>query len=593
MNDLEKRRGKVRLPSWVLALIVGVLALGTGLYRIGERDLWLDEATSAYISSHSIVEIVRLLRVGESVAPLHYILLSLLIPAGAGEALFRLPCAVAGAAAAGLSFFLWQWFDRHRYLSFMASAALCFSPLAVFYSQEARPYAMLLLAAVLSHIFFTRMMNRRRWSWVFAYIAASVVGLYLHYFFIFALAPQWLFACGVLLAGRGRRPIVEKGFHLKWLAAAFIILAISAPLMWLVWGGASRGVLTQYQTVPFDRFYFDRVAAAFGAGWEHTADLPAGWHRTRYLFLILAVAGFAGLVRSSPWKALYVGLAIVIPVVFINVALGILGALFTAKYIIYALPFFLFLAVCGIDSIARVTGKIHRSAYRVTATATYLALVAAQCVALGKFYANGTIYDGHGREPWSQVARFIEKREQTGDIIIFWRDYGAIPFRHYYRGSSRLVGLVSMRERLEHIPEKDRQTVAKYHSAGGKKIAEEIFFDPFGNPVEDLKILLPQTDNSDFSLWLILFRVEGLEAAEEKLLATAGAFGKRSVEIGLSGQIRIIRFRVGRESMPGKALKKRVEKKNTVASAYYYIAIIHRAAITKTGRMRDGILYTA
>jgi 4-amino-4-deoxy-L-arabinose transferase-like glycosyltransferase len=84
----------------------------------------------------------------------------------------------------------------------IAAALVCLSPLLVWYSQEARPYALFALLATLGFLFFVRALRAPRGTSVsrdlFLWSLLSVAMVLTHYFAVFAVAAQGLW----LLLGR-------------------------------------------------------------------------------------------------------------------------------------------------------------------------------------------------------------------------------------------------------------------------------------------------------------------------------------------------------------------------------------------------------
>ena len=163
------------------------LALVLRVYRIGEQELWWDEALSSHLAivTDGLGQALRL----EDTPPLYYLLLrGWVAVAGTSEAAIRLLSACFGTLFVGTAIVAgWRLFNRSVGLWSGAVAAL--SPIHIYYSQEARSYALLTWALLLSYLLFWRAMQQNSWtSWIHAALAA-LLALYTHYLALFGLLP--------------------------------------------------------------------------------------------------------------------------------------------------------------------------------------------------------------------------------------------------------------------------------------------------------------------------------------------------------------------------------------------------------------------
>jgi len=149
------------LTGRVWAALAALLALAAGLRLIGlgRQSLWIDEAFSLnYAKPHDTLRAIDLL--DNLHGPLHTFVLHHWIGiAGASEAMLRLPSVVAALLAIpALWFFARQaWGAR---IAWISAALLAISPFHVWYAQEARNYAFLILFAILAEWAFHRLIHR-------------------------------------------------------------------------------------------------------------------------------------------------------------------------------------------------------------------------------------------------------------------------------------------------------------------------------------------------------------------------------------------------------------------------------------------------
>jgi len=209
----------VRNRSRVFWLLAGLTALGAVLRfaTLGAQAYHHDE----------IVTASRVLRVGfghamdavgfsESAPPLYYALAWLWTQvAGTGEWGLRSLSAVAGAATIPVAYFIGRELRGSR-TGLLAAALVAVNPMLLWYSQEARAYALLGLFCALSLLFCARALRegtRRDFTWWGVF---SALALATHYFAVFPLIAEVL----LLLRRRGRAAL--SGLWIVGLAAALL-----------------------------------------------------------------------------------------------------------------------------------------------------------------------------------------------------------------------------------------------------------------------------------------------------------------------------------------------------------------------------------
>lgn len=191
-------------PSYLLPLLLGLLAVGVVLRfaDIGARSLWLDEAYSAWFAALSWADLWLLTPSYETHPPFYYSLLKAwtLLFGSSGTALRSLSAAAGIAAipvlaAAALEVAKLARIERPHLVVIGAAALAALSPRLVIAAQDARPYALLLLAYAAGLLFWLRLVRSFRddpgspgklldWGWFG--LAVSFV--------------LWLHALGVLYA---------------------------------------------------------------------------------------------------------------------------------------------------------------------------------------------------------------------------------------------------------------------------------------------------------------------------------------------------------------------------------------------------------
>ena len=180
-------------------------------YRLGTKSLWLDEAVSA---NHARLGLGGLWTVITSHDPnmgLYYVLLHFWTRVfGYSEAAVRSMTVVLAGFAVPVMYLLGRrLFGRSA--GIVAALLLAVAPFFVQYEQTARSYALVVLLVLLSSYFFVAELEKPSRATLVAYVLASVLAVYAHYFAAFVLVVQAL----TLIAVRRRGAVTAA-----WLSAA-------------------------------------------------------------------------------------------------------------------------------------------------------------------------------------------------------------------------------------------------------------------------------------------------------------------------------------------------------------------------------------
>ena len=161
---------------------------------IGEQSFWLDEAYTADGVGRSFGGLIAWVADHEATPPLYYSLAWLWARVfGDGEAALRSLSAVIGTAAVPVAFLAArELFDRRAGL--FAAALVAVNPFFVWYSQEARSYALLVFVATLTLWTWARALNAPSPRTLGAWAGTAALALVTHWFAAFLLAGEaaWL-----------------------------------------------------------------------------------------------------------------------------------------------------------------------------------------------------------------------------------------------------------------------------------------------------------------------------------------------------------------------------------------------------------------
>jgi mannosyltransferase len=202
-----------------------LVATGLRLYALGQNSLWVDEHGSLLTARFPLGDIsAAALSHDAFEPPVYFWLLHLAIRFfGDSEVALRFPSAVAGAVTVPLAALLLRALGASTRLALIGAALLALSPLHLWYSQEARPYALLVCLGVGALVCFLRaLVTQSVLAWAgFALLASLAILTHLAGLVFVLLAWMWWFV------SRPRQTI-PRGL----IATSAAILLATAPFMY-------------------------------------------------------------------------------------------------------------------------------------------------------------------------------------------------------------------------------------------------------------------------------------------------------------------------------------------------------------------------
>ena len=223
------RRLRLRLPaparhiSPATAALIAItgLALAGRLYQLDGRSLWLDEvATATYAHLSSPAEVIARTRSFVNQMPLFYMAIWLLRPLGDSAVALRLPAVVAGTLAVVPTYLIGRRTLGVR-AGLVAALLMALMPYAVWYSQEARDYAQLMLLTTLQMYFAYRAVESGRGLDWLGLSLITVLNLYTHYLALASTAAIGFYVLCVFLT---RLPQANQRVRFIGLTYAVVVL---------------------------------------------------------------------------------------------------------------------------------------------------------------------------------------------------------------------------------------------------------------------------------------------------------------------------------------------------------------------------------
>ncbi len=210
-------------------VVMGSMVVGAAIRSNVPRGLWVDEAISVSEARMPYGAMIHQLAVADVHPPLYFTVLWASVRLiGFGDDAVRVPSIVFGILLIPLVYLLGkEAYDRRT--GAVGAVIVSVAPYTVWYSQEARMYALLMVFGVIALWAQLRIFHRGGWyPWV-VYTVASIAMVCTQYFGIWQLVTQQLIFIGVGLV-RWRRHRRPGTLLWPWLCSAVVILITLVPL---------------------------------------------------------------------------------------------------------------------------------------------------------------------------------------------------------------------------------------------------------------------------------------------------------------------------------------------------------------------------
>lgn len=423
---------RTRTISWLGLAFLTLAALALRLALLDAQSLWYDEGVTAEIARRGLAELTRW--TADDIQPplYYYVVAGWGRMAGWSEWSLRFPSVFFGVLTVPLLAAVTIALTRRRLAGLLAASLAAFHPLLLYYSQEARMYAMLTaLGVVLGYlIIHGEAAIRHRARYWTAYVVVATAAIYTHYFAFFllmALALAYLIDQLFILPRRKgpvqpadadadlpstirRRPIlgfvlanlVVLGLYIPWITALLTRLRVDASY----WDGQLKiGEAIRH------------VAISFTSG-ETVLEEVATRLLIPYGILTLISAAALLFRRAGQQRTiLYAFLWLAFPVSAV-LLLASLTPKFNARYVMIALPGLLLLWSAGLTALIKLRGWDWGSALRTpfVRLATGLSLFVVVLLHTGFAYADSNWYfdPAFTKSEWRELSRYVRSQIQAG-----------------------------------------------------------------------------------------------------------------------------------------------------------------------------------
>jgi uncharacterized membrane protein len=406
---------RVRLPAWwplaALTLLAAVLRLAT----LGQQSFWYDEAfTPVHVLHPNLWATLSSVVHTENTPPLWYLIAwADARVLGTDEVALRLPSALAGIATVPIAWAIGRELTARRATAIAMAAFVAVNPLFVWYSQEARAYALFVLLSALAMLCFLRALHQPTRGRIAMFALSGSLALLSHYFAVFLLIPMVLWLVWDRACRRTAWPAI----------AALVLVGLALTPLISAQGGHGTQWIGQWaltsrlQTIP--QYYLtDYYGAALGHGIELLLALP-----------ILAGLGLGlwRVLRPPEERGALIALAVAAGGILIPIALIAFGVDYLAPRNLVAamIPVTALIAVIVPSQRAGRAGIALAAMIAVAFAAISLDVVLSPRLQRGDWRGLSDALRGHGHRFTTGLA------PAAGQRVITTVELGAAPLEYY------------------------------------------------------------------------------------------------------------------------------------------------------------------
>lgn len=372
-----------------LILVAGFLLR---IYKLSSQSIWLDEAYSIYHSQQNFMHVISF---RDPSPPLYYVLLHFWIKlTGTSEFSVRLLSVLFGTVSVYIIYLLGAHIFNRK-VGIYSALLVSFSPLQIYFSQEARTYSLFFALTLLSMYFYYKL-NKVASKWIITgYLISTTLLIHSH-----------LYALLIVLAQNLHQFIVNRFKFSRevkaWVLIQFILFIFYIP-----------GMIQLLGIIP-DNFHSWISRPSFLQLIYMIYNLFSGMVFSFYGSALMLIC-FLLVLRYKFGNNIFFPLWILIPVLVPFTYSLLFTPIFIPKYTYFvSLPLYI-LASRSLFSMKAEIRPVLISAIIILSVATLLV------------QQNKTTKD-----PWNKVAEYIQTSNQKTDEVIIIASYELLPFSYYF-----------------------------------------------------------------------------------------------------------------------------------------------------------------
>jgi len=416
LSGFARSRHALLSPAtgWLVVGILMCVAAFLTTHAIGAKSLWLDEALSARIAQFDPADGVSATYSTPTpgAIALYYVLLHFWSAVSSDETWLRLLSAICAVAAIPLVYLLGTRLIG-RAAGVTAATVVALSPFVVAYSQQARPYTLvILLSTALTLIFYSAMKGGGLRIWLL-YAVAAIAGLYAHTTVAYLIAAQGGVAgVDLILFRRHSFPTIASR-----VAAGAIIVLACLPLIGQFSAAGLAGVPPPtIQNVGVTLYHLTggtTLLAVTGVG-----------------ILAIPFVGWSWLRRGRGLEFSILIAASVAPIA-LELLVSLQRPMFIERYLAMAVPGLALVIASAVELLSALRLTFSSTVARPSPRSSTIVRVAALAlIVVLALRSVGVVYTGW-EEQWRNAVEMVAAEAQPGDAVVVYPGYARLPFDYY------------------------------------------------------------------------------------------------------------------------------------------------------------------
>ena len=415
-------------PYILILAIITLLGAYLRIHNLGTQSIWLDEGASYSYIQDTIIGTWRT-SVDAAQAPLHMVVMHFMTFFSSSEFSLRLPSAIFGILSIPLIYAMGErLFGKEE--GIISAFLLSISMMHLWYSQEARMYAQMLLFSLASlYFFYCATKTNSKKDWVFFAVSSSLA-FYSHYYTIFVFIPEVVYYIWAKIAVPSIK--IGKISVEDWQNVRMFIVGMGAFFV---------SILPLF--IPFVAQSLSRTSSAptWGIG-QSLSFIPTMLihfstrePKTSYLFMLLFAIGLVAIALHQKDQFAFLGLYLAIPFT----ASYILAAKmpFSPRYLLFLLPAYLILVARGITAVANTLYSSNNSPSKDTIKKRHISIaIITLLFLLMSFSLITQYYSVPQKNDWRVASDYIESLTQPEDTVSTLPGYMFQALTYYYDNSS-------------------------------------------------------------------------------------------------------------------------------------------------------------
>ena len=402
-------------------LLIVLLGIFLRIYDLSEESLWMDEIDGGVLTAKQKISYLLNPQINQPINLYDIILHYWIKIFGTSEFAVRFPAMVFGGFTIIFIFKLGRELIN-REVGLSAAFLLAISPFQIHYSQEARPYSLLMFLSLISIYYYIKFLKSNNKRDVFLYILPTILSIYTHRLIFLLLIFQNIYFL-----------IFKRNFkqHIIWFISQFIIVMtfifyhpfFIKRINWIMDGDFAY---LQHH-FSFASIFEALYTFIFGfASIKPDNCLPCFYVNPLIILILGTILGiliFLGIQRLFKKRNSYFDLlkenktlTFLILYLFIPILLlylvSLFFPLFQVKYLIYSSTPIYILIGQGISQLKRN--------YKPRIIGLILVLF---ILVLGGYYQDST------KDQWKEAIDYINNNSKRNDVIIY--PYPIYVFKYY------------------------------------------------------------------------------------------------------------------------------------------------------------------